>query len=247
MANRFGLSCRHLASRLQSVTWAQVIVFDETSETRDRRELMTIRFQFPVGRTLHIRPTWRAFCVLASCALVFTGCASVMNGRTQVVAVSSDPPGAHVFVDEEHVGVTPTFVDLPRRERNLTLRLDKEGFGSVDVPVRRSPSGWLWGDAALAVSTGLSSGQAIGHRKTEWAHAFVQSAALWFGIDLLTGAAFGRPHHVQATLERRPESPRPMAGLTAPATREGLLLPLPPTEPTGNPHARTDAPRGRNR
>lgn len=207
---------------------------------------MTIRFQFPVERTLHVRSTWRASWILALCSLVFTGCASVMNGRTQVVAVSSDPPGAHVFVDEEHVGVTPTFVDLPRRERNLTLRLDKEGFGSVDVPVRRSPSGWLWGDAALAVTNGLVAGQAIGDQ-TEWAHVFVQSAALWFGIDLLTGAAFERPRHVQATLQRRPESPSPMSGLTVPATREGLLLPSPPAEPTGNPRARTDAPRGRNR
>ena len=137
---------------------------------------MTIRFQFPVERTLHIRPTWRAFWIFALCSLACTGCASVMNGRTQVMAVSSDPPGAHVLVDEEHVGVTPTFVDLPRRERNLTLRLEKEGFGSVHVPVRRSASGWLWGDAALAVTNGLVAGQAIGHRKTQCTHVFLQSA-----------------------------------------------------------------------
>lgn len=206
---------------------------------------MTIRFQFPVERTLHIRPTWRAFWIFALCSLACTGCASVMNGRTQVVAVSSDPPGAHVFVDEEHVGVTPTFVDLPRRERNLALRLEKEGFGSVHVPVRRSASGWLWGDAALAVTNGLVAGQAIGHRKTEWAHVFVQSAALWLGIDLLTGAAFKRPHHVQATLEKGLQMPSPRAGLASPATREGLVLPTLPVDRTRDGHARTSAPRGR--
>ena len=208
---------------------------------------MTTRFPFLVEKTLRIRQVWHAFRVLVPCSLVFAGCASVMNGRTQVVAVSSDPPGAHVFVDDEHVGVTPTFVDLPRRQRNLALRLEKEGFGSASVPVRRSPSGWLWGDAALAVTTGLSAGQAIGHRKTEWAHVFVQSAALWFGIDLLTGAAFGRPHHVQATLERRLGTRSPSAGLASPTTREGLVLPALPVERTSDAHARTDAYRGRER
>lgn len=208
---------------------------------------MSTRFPFPAEKTLRVRRRWRAFRVLVPCSLVFTGCASVMNGRTQVVAVSSDPPGAHVFVDNEHVGVTPTFVDLPRRERNLALRLEKEGFGSVHVPVRRSPSGWLWGDAALAVSTGLSAGQAIGHRKTEWTHVFLQSAAFWLGIDLLTGAAFKRPHHVQATLEKRLQMPSPRAGLASPAVREGLVLPALPVEGAGAAHARTDAPGGRER
>lgn len=125
------------------------------------------------------------------------------------------------------------------------MRLEKEGFGPVRVPVRRFPSGWLWGDAALAVTTGLSAGQAIGHRKTEWAHVFVQSAAFWFGIDLLTGAASRRPHHVQATLERRLERPGPLAGLASPVTREGLVLPALPVERTRDAHARTNAPRGR--
>ena len=86
---------------------------------------MTTRFPFLAERTLRIRQVWHAFRVLVPCSLVFAGCASVMNGRTQVVAVSSDPPGAHVFVDDEHVGVPPTFVDLPRRQRNLALRLEQ--------------------------------------------------------------------------------------------------------------------------
>ena len=122
---------------------------------------MTTRL--PAERTLPFRPTWHAFSILVLCSLAFTGCASMMNGRTQVVAVSSDPPGAHVFVDNEHVGVTPTFVDLPRRERNLALRLGKEGFGPVRVPVRRFPSGWLWGDAAqeLAFHRGFVSVNAV--------------------------------------------------------------------------------------
>ena len=167
-----------------------------------------------------------------------------MNGRTQVVAVSSDPPGAEVIVDDEVVGVTPTFVDLPRRERNPALRFRKEGFATIDLPVRRSPSGWLWGDAGYTVVTGLMAGQAIGGR--QWAHVFPQAAAFVFGIDLLTGAAFKLPRHVQATLERTPFNPGPRAeaGVRAPS-REGILPPVPFGVRAGDAGTRSGAPGGR--
>ena len=69
--------------------------------------------------------------------------------------------------------------------------------------------------------------------RTQWAHVFPQAAAFVFGIDLLTGAAFGRPHHVQATLERRLETASPLAVPASSATREGLVLPVPPVERSG--------------
>ena len=59
------------------------------------------------------------------------------------------------------------------------------------------------------------------------------AAAFVFGIDLLTGAAFGRPHHVQATLERRLETASPLAVPASSATREGLVLPVPPVARSG--------------
>lgn len=167
-----------------------------------------------------------ATCVMVSGALVSTGCATVVTGRTQLVAVSSEPSGAQVFVGDEPVGVTPTFVDLPRRERNLTLRFEKEGFAPVDASVRRSLSGWLWGNAAYTVTAGVTAGQAIGHRTTAWAHMFPQLAAFTFGIDLLTGAAFRLPRHVRATLPTTPDNPGPRAGTSVPTpAREGIVLP----------------------
>ena len=50
--------------------------------------------------------------------------------------VSSDPPGAQVFIGDESLGVTPVIVDLPRRERDLVLRLEKDGFVTGEVPVQ---------------------------------------------------------------------------------------------------------------
>ena len=209
---------------------------------------MSTRFPIPPRGTLLVRRFRRALCVLVSCSLCSTACASLMNGRTQVVAVSSDPPGAEVTVDEEVLGVTPTFVDLSRGKGNPVLRLEKEGFEPLDVPVGRSPSGWLWADAGYAATTGLMAGQAIGHRGTQWTHTLVQAAAFAFGIDLLTGAAFKLPHHIQATLERTPFNPGPRAEVDVPPpSREGLLLPTPFGEWTGDAGTGAGGPRGRER
>ena len=39
----------------------------------------------------------RAICVLTACSLVSTGYAGIVNGRTQRVGVSSNPPGRRCF------------------------------------------------------------------------------------------------------------------------------------------------------
>ena len=51
----------------------------------------------------------RAFAVAGFCAagLFGSGCATVVNGRTQAVTVTSEPAGARVFIESQLVGVTP--------------------------------------------------------------------------------------------------------------------------------------------
>lgn len=200
------------------------------------------RHRQPANRSASERWLRRTVCVPIACAVLATGCATIRNGRTQVVAVSSDPPGAQVFVGDEQVGATPTLLDLPRSERNLTLRFEKEGFVSVDVPVGRSPSGWLWGDVLYVAAGGLMAGQGVS-RGTQWAHVFAQGAALTFGIDLLTGGAFRLPNEVRATLPGVPDRlpPRAGNGSSGPA-REGILLPVPPAGGNGSGRPAADRP-----
>ena len=156
--------------------------------------------------------------------------------------MSSDPPGAQVFVGDKRVGTTPTVLDLPRSERNLALRFEKEGFANVDVPVRRSPSGWLWADVLYFAAGGLMAGQGVS-RGTQWAHVFAQNAALTFGIDLLTGGAFRLPRQVRARLPATSERPPPRErnALPAPA-REGILLPTVPAGGSGPDRPAADGP-----
>ena len=53
--------------------------------------------------------------ILCSGALLLTGCATVINGSTQKVKISSQPAGAGVKIDGAGAGVTPTVADLSRK------------------------------------------------------------------------------------------------------------------------------------
>ena len=140
----------------------------------------------------------RAICVLTACSLVSTGCAGIMNGRTQRVGVSSNPPGAQVFLGCEPAGVTPVMVDLPRRERDLVLRLEKDGFVTREVPVERSFSRWLWGDAVWSSMVGSAAGLEGGLPASAGAGALM--LGITAGVDLATGAARTFPNVVRTTL-----------------------------------------------
>ena len=74
---------------------------------------------------------WRlaAFC----CLLFLTGCGTVINGTRQQVEITSNPPGARLWVDGQPCGVTPASIELRRKlSHNFTVRKDgyDEGFGA---------------------------------------------------------------------------------------------------------------------
>jgi hypothetical protein len=93
-----------------------------------------------------------ALCVSA----VWTcGCATIIHGPRQSVTVTSDPSGAAVTVlsgttVKETAGVTPVTLRLPRRDANLTLRLEKPGCEPAEMRLKRSVSGWTFGNLIAA-------------------------------------------------------------------------------------------------
>ena len=50
-----------------------------------------------------------------------TGCATVMHGVRQTVSVTSEPPGAEVFIGGKRAGVTPLWLNLKRRGDRVSL------------------------------------------------------------------------------------------------------------------------------
>ena len=125
--------------------------------------------------------------------LLTSGCASMHHGRSQVVLVESEPPGARILVGGEPAGVTPNFVRLQRRGAVITL--DKDGFLPQEIAVPRSVArrGWLLGDVALGALFLLVRGT---YALSMW--------GLTLGSDFATGAAWEFPDEVTAALEPAP-------------------------------------------
>lgn len=84
---------------------------------------------------------------------LLSGCALIMNGRTQAVGFSSSPSGA-VCSSEGFAAKTPATLHL-QRAKNYTFVCSKEGFEEASVVLVPKLSEWLWGDVLFAVFPGL--------------------------------------------------------------------------------------------
>lgn len=87
--------------------------------------------------------------------LILAGCASIMHGTTQQIAVSSSPTGAKVAVNGMDRGVTPVIADLKRKD-NHVIRVTLEGYQPFEMALTRSVSGWVWGNIVFGGIIGLA-------------------------------------------------------------------------------------------
>jgi hypothetical protein len=158
--------------------------------------------------------------LLTAHSLVSAGCATIAHGRTQGIRVLSAPAGASVSVKGVSAGVTPARIVLNRNESDVVLRLEKEGYRAVDVPLKRTLSGWTGANLPL----GLFGGAEGGNR------GMIGAVAFYAGIDFLTGAAYSfKPTEVHVVLEATrvlaPESDeRPAESARATAAGEPQLF-----------------------
>lgn len=80
-----------------------------------------------------------------SLGLLFGGCSTIVNGTTQSVSISSDPPGAEVQVDGNPAGNTPISVELKRKNNHLvTIML--EGYQTQQITINKVMSGAVAGN-----------------------------------------------------------------------------------------------------
>jgi hypothetical protein len=142
--------------------------------------------------------TWSArWVVVAFCSIVIFallgGCATIVNGKTQEIAISTVPPGATVLIDGSQTVITPTTVAL-RRNKDYVFTIMKDGYQTQVVPVTGVISGWLVGNIVFG---GLIGG----------------------GIDAATGAAFTlTPESVTVVLQPLQPGQIPAAAPAGPLT-----------------------------
>lgn len=134
------------------------------------------------------------------------GCASIAthapkwSAATQVVKFVSEPSGAAIWLDGKRIGTTPTVFPVPTG-RPLIVRFEKDGYAPAAMPLRRTLSGWLAGDAAFALYGLAPNG--FGDRPESRARKIAigaGAAVVAFAVDFANGAAFHLPSRVSATL-----------------------------------------------
>ena len=143
-------------------------------------------------------------CVSAAWAC---GCATIVHGTRQSLTVTSDPTGAIVTVlsqkpgteavERSRPGVTPITLDLTRRDPNIVIRLEKDGCPPAEVKLKRSVSGWTFGNLIAAnpfAQQGLDDSSGASYA----AQLGVTSAM--FATDFLTGGAYKLPKVVDVRL-----------------------------------------------
>ena len=120
-------------------------------------------------------------------ALALTGCASIINGSTQPVAIQSVPDGATVSVTNSagvkvHNGTTPLTVTLNRgagyfKSESYTIVVEKDGFERKEMTITGTVNGWYIGNILFGGVIGM------------------------LAVDPATGAMYSLPDTVNATLE----------------------------------------------
>ncbi len=81
------------------------------------------------------------------------GCATIINGTSQDVALGSTPAGATVTIDGTQA-TTPAKVTL-KRGQDYNAAFTVEGFQERDVKLEKKASGWLFGNILFGGLIGL--------------------------------------------------------------------------------------------
>lgn len=90
------------------------------------------------------------------------GCATIINGTTQKIPVSSEPSGANcVVVGDTTKYTTPCQVELARKSDHV-LKLEKEGYDPATVEIKHVLSGAVAGNILLGGLIGWGVDAATG-------------------------------------------------------------------------------------
>lgn len=88
-------------------------------------------------------------------SLFVISCGTIVNGTTQDVSIASSPSGAEVEIDGNAVGETPITRSLDRGNQH-TIELNLDDYESESLVVKKSTSGWVWGNIIFGGLIGLA-------------------------------------------------------------------------------------------
>jgi hypothetical protein len=153
----------------------------------------------PSGQSTSLSPSqikegreMKSLLTASAVVLALSGCATVFNGKTQAVVLSSVPEGATASVtnhagENVHTGVTPVTLTLNRgagyfKPETYTVTLTKVGFAPKQLTFTGTVSGWYIGNILFGGLIGM------------------------LAVDPITGAMYTFPASVSGTLETKTSS-----------------------------------------
>lgn len=149
-------------------------------------------------------------------------CATVLNGRSQRIPVTSSPAGATARVtcdgQSRDAGHTPLDVIIPRKALTCSVTIAQQGFVTQTVTLTRVYSKKLWLDLIPGLVIGTAAANAADpptffqgqkHNSNDGNAAFAGGFAAGTGVSLLidhsTGAWWTHvPEQIDVTLGPRP-------------------------------------------
>ena len=95
----------------------------------------------------------RSKSAFAIAVLALSGCALIKQGTTQRVKFESDPPKAEVWLNgEKHPDLTPTTIELPRKE--VAYQIKKQGYDTIaNKLTTRTSSYFYWSFLGGVITT----------------------------------------------------------------------------------------------
>jgi hypothetical protein len=89
--------------------------------------------------------------VAIALAAALTGCATIVAGGPDSIPISTNPPGAYIYVNGQVVGQTPMVVELDRHRSMADIRIYYPGFVPIQISRYKSLNGWVFGNFFLAI------------------------------------------------------------------------------------------------
>jgi hypothetical protein len=154
------------------------------------------------------------FLILAA-MLLSLGCATLTEGWTQRIPITSSPAGAEVSINGVRKGVTPLWVKV-RKNRTGVIRIESPGYNPLEIRTRRTGSAVLIGDLLGGAGAGFLIGWRLfethdetGNYETVIWSSIAATISAFFVIDMATGAGFDlKPSNLTVTLTKADGPPR---------------------------------------
>jgi hypothetical protein len=86
--------------------------------------------------------------------MIFSGCATIVDGTSQPVTFNSEPNRAKIFINGMQMGVTPLTIQV-KRSKNTVIVAKKDGYEEQQMPLQTKVNTYFWGNILCGGVPGL--------------------------------------------------------------------------------------------